>query len=684
MALQPVSFVAWSAALSTAAFTFLPAQELGRPDRENPGDEAIQRFLAADAELVDRDFLDGVTSAAEFEARRPRYREEYLDMLGLAGRDLSTPLEAVVTRTLVHDDVAIDMLHFQSLPGLYVTANLYRPARSDPVVRLPAVLYVCGHSSRGRDGNKTAFQSHGLWFARHGYVCLMVDTLQLGEIAGIHHGTYRERRWWWHSSGYASSAIECLNGIRAIDYLVARDDVDPARIAVTGISGGGAATFWIAAADERVACAVPVSGMADLSSYVGNRVINGHCDCMFLHNTYRWPWTRIAALIAPRPLLFVNSDADAIFPMDANERVIARLERLYSLYGRGDRVDTVVSAGGHAYREDLRRAVYRFINTHLKGDPRDVDDSEVDLVEDARGTAVHPIAPADLRVFPTDADLPADRINDRIDRVMSEFAPAQSPDADGLAAWREARLAALRARPFRALGDRVPPAREVSRGDDGTRWLEGEDGLRFPLERVGTVRGAVAAASVLVIARDDEDSEQAVRRWRERVEARGATLFVVRPRGVGPTRWTRRDPPNYVERSHVLLGRTVDAERVRDVIAACRYLRDAEGLRGVAACGSVAGGVLAAYASLLAPDTITAVEASDVPASHFDANAPAFLAVLRDGFDIPQALGLLAPRELVVDGIGPEFATTLRALYAAAGASTQLHVTLRDGDRRER
>jgi hypothetical protein len=78
---------------------------------------------------------------------------------------------------------------------LYVTANLYRPAKVETGARLPAILYVCGHSGRGRDGNKTAFQSHGIWFARHGYVCLVVDTLQLGEIAGVHHGTYREGHW---------------------------------------------------------------------------------------------------------------------------------------------------------------------------------------------------------------------------------------------------------------------------------------------------------------------------------------------------------------------------------------------------------------------------------------------------------------------------------------------------------
>ena len=208
---------------------------------------------------------------------------------------MKSPLKATITGTLKGDGFVVDMLHYQSMPRLYVTGNLYRPSQVETGQRLPAVFYVCGHSSGGRNGSKAPYQSPGIWFARHGYICLVVDTLQLGEIAAIHHGTYREGRWWWHSRGYTPAGVECLNGIRGIDYLVSRPDVDPERIAVTGISGGGAATFWIAAADERVKVAVPVSGMADLPSYVTNRVINGHCDCMFLYNTFRWPWTRIAA-----------------------------------------------------------------------------------------------------------------------------------------------------------------------------------------------------------------------------------------------------------------------------------------------------------------------------------------------------------------------------------------------------
>src|SRR5262249_56198423 len=132
----------------------------------------------------------------------------------------------------------------------------------------------------------------------------------------------------------------------------------------------------VAAADERVKVAVPVSGMSDLESYVTNKVINGHCDCMFLYNTYGWEWTTIAALVAPRPLLFANSDKDAIFPMDGNRRIIERLRKLYKLYGQPDAVDEYVSSGGHEYRPDLRLAVFKWINgsppahtPHLKHSP---------------------------------------------------------------------------------------------------------------------------------------------------------------------------------------------------------------------------------------------------------------------------------------------------------------------------
>src|SRR5579884_227305 len=265
------------------------------PEKPPPGDAMIERYLQKETERLSQRFLDGAKTRNEWEARKPRLRREYFDMLGLWPLPEKTPLCATITGTVERGEITIEKLHFQSRPGLYVTGNLYRPKASGvsnpPGAKLPAILYVCGHSGRGRDGNKTAFQDHGMWFASNGYICLILDTLQLGEIAGKHHGTYNLGRWWWQARGYTPAGVECWNGIRAIDYLLSRPDVDADRIGVTGISGGGAATFWIAAADERVKVAVPVSGMSDLESYVSHKVINGHCDCMFLVNTYGWNWT---------------------------------------------------------------------------------------------------------------------------------------------------------------------------------------------------------------------------------------------------------------------------------------------------------------------------------------------------------------------------------------------------------
>src|SRR5688572_29472438 len=143
-------------------------------------DAEIRQFLGKRAADLEKSFFDEVKTAADFEKLRPRLREEYLYMLGLSPLPERTPLKPVITGRLEFDAVTVEKLHFQSRPGLYVTANLYlpKPARG----KQPAILYACGHSNMKRDGNKTAYQDHGLWFAAHGYVCLVFDTLQYGEI----------------------------------------------------------------------------------------------------------------------------------------------------------------------------------------------------------------------------------------------------------------------------------------------------------------------------------------------------------------------------------------------------------------------------------------------------------------------------------------------------------------------
>ena len=125
--------------------------------------------------------------------------------------------------------------------------------------------------------------------------------MQLGEIEGIHHGTYREKMWWWNSRGYSSAGAEAWNCIRALDYLQSRKEVDPDRLGVTGRSGGGAYSWWIATLDERIKAAAPVAGITDLQNHVVDGVVEGHCDCMYQVNTYRWDYDHLAAMVAPAP-----------------------------------------------------------------------------------------------------------------------------------------------------------------------------------------------------------------------------------------------------------------------------------------------------------------------------------------------------------------------------------------------
>ena len=572
---------------------------------------AMLQFLKQEALRLDSKFLDGITNRQQWEALRPQLREEYLEMLGLWPLPERTPLEAKVTGVIERDEgFRVEKLHFQSRPKLYVTGNLYLPKDAKAGAKLPAVLYVCGHSGRGRDGNKAAFQHHGMWFATHGYACLVIDTLQLGEIAAIHHGTYRYNRWWWQARGYTPAAVECWNGVRAIDYLQSRPEVDPDRIAVTGISGGGAATFWIAAADERVKVAVPVSGMGDLEDYVGEKVVNGHCDCMFMINTFQWPWTYIAALVAPRPMLFENSGHDTIFPMNGNDRIRARLEKLYGFYtNRTDRLfDIGVTPGGHDDKVELRLMAYRWINRFLKKDDAPVTEPQLPTIDGK-----------DLRAFPD--ELPSDEINTKIDETFVALNARPLPKtANDLPAWRSAKLAELRRIVFGHIPEHGPAIRSI-RGFSAP-WL-----------------------AVL----DESDSTGD---WLSRILPAASIYRVHRPGLQDPA-------PYYIHRSLPLLGQTVDSFHLSGI---SRSIRESRG-QPPKLIGRGQAGIIAAYAAILHTN-VSEVILVDPPMSHRE--GPIFLNILRV-LDIPEALGLLAPRPLTIYTSRREAFEETARIYTLAG-----------------
>ena len=607
-------------------------------DEPTAADRALAAYFRAETEALTRETAAIPESPTEWRARLETDRGRLQDMLGLLPFPDRADLRPVVTGRLEGPGIIVEKLHFQSLPGLYVTANLYRPkTQSGP---LPAVLYVCGHARVFTNGvscgNKTAYQHHGIWFARHGYVCLLVDTLQLGEIEGFHHGTHRLGQWWWNSRGYTPAGVEAWNGIRAIDYLVSRPEVDPARLGVTGRSGGGSYSWTIAALDPRVRVAAPVAGITDLHDHVVDGVVEGHCDCMYFVNTFRWDFARHSALIAPRPLLIVNTDADGIFPLDGVQRIHAATREVYRRLGAPASLGLVIAPGEHKDTQDLQVPVFRWFNRHLKGEDPPIAEAAERL-----------FPPLDLRVF--DA-LPSDQRNTT---AAAWFGPAtrtgsQASDASpDLAAVRE-RLAA---RTF-AGWPRIPSLPETrlaaERREGDLRWTTWtfESQPHVPLELHLLSRGRRTPERLVLHILDEVGWAERQRRLREgglpgcaeELEPGSAVAWFA-PRGIGPGAWTGDERKQVqIRRRFMLLGQTLDGMRVWDILNAVHALTQGR-LREVPvelrASGSLAVDTL--LACLQPMPQVRDARLKELPGSFMD--GPDFLNILQI-LDLPEALRL--------------------------------------------
>jgi cephalosporin-C deacetylase-like acetyl esterase len=616
-------------------------------------DQMLADYFASETAVLAQRCLADIHSLKDWEARRGEYRRQLQEMLGLWPAPERTDLKPVVTGKLEQPEFTVEKLHFQALPELYVTANLYLPKKLEQPA--PAILYVCGHSRVFTNGvscgNKTGYQHHGAWFARNGYVCLVIDTVQLGEIEGHHRGTYADGQWWWNSRGYTPAGVEAWFGIRALDYLCSRPEVDRERIGMTGRSGGGSYTWTVAALDERVKVAAPVAGITDLRNQVVDGSVEHHCDCMFFVNTYRWDFPQVAALIAPRPLLIGNSDKDGLFPLDGVVRLYNQTRRIYQLYGKTNQLGLLITEGPHADTQDLQLPVFRWFNRFLKG--------QNPLIEMA---ATKVFAPEQLRVF---ARLPEDEVNTRIEE---SFVPKAAPPRP-LASPAEARqrqteyLKALREKVFGgwpAESDAVKLELESRSDTDGLRVRA----FSFDSQPQVTLRLWVVQEpkvkkpeKVLLTALDAESWTNAPTKWlwlggatpgviadlRREMETRKMALAVFAPRGVEPAGWQKNTKTaNQVRRRYMLLGQTLDSMRVWDIRRATQAVKALPEFQRtplhVQAKSQM--GVNAAYAALFELE-IQKLKLEGLPATQ--AEGPDYLNVLKVG-DIPQVLEMLGER----------------------------------------
>ncbi|MEX2138127.1 MAG: prolyl oligopeptidase family serine peptidase, partial [Pirellulales bacterium] len=510
---------------------------------------------------------------------------------------------------------------------------------------------------------KVTYQHHGAWFAEHGYVCFIIDSLQLGEIEGIHHGTHRYDMWWWNAVGYTPAGVEAWNCIRALDYLETRPEVDRERMGATGRSGGGAYSWWIAALDDRIKAVAPVAGITDLRNHVVDGVVEGHCDCMFITNSHRWDYANVAALVAPRSLLIANSDSDGIFPLDGVLRVYDKTRNIYKFYNAADKLGLQISPGPHKDTQELQMAAFKFFDRHLRSEERAIDRA-----------ATKQFQPEELKVF---EQLPADQRNTIIHETFTrQFEQPRPPQLDRQ--WNSLRSElddALRTRVFsywpqQAMTTNEPPRVTFTQTHEGVRLTGYEfnvhDGLTLPLFQVELVsRQPPKSVDVELSVVDESEwqnllaalagnigksietyqlppaDESAWKKLRERLEQRD--LFFVAPRNIGPTATKpAAKPQTQLRRRYMLLGESLEGMQVWDVLRAMQTIRTiahrADSTLHVRARGDLAAAAL--YASLREWRWSPAnLELVSPPASH-RTGAP-FFHVLRY-VDMPQVVALAA------------------------------------------
>jgi dienelactone hydrolase len=653
-----------------------------------PDDQALAAYFQTQTAKISASAFSDIHSLADWQARRPALRRQAAEMLGLDPIPVRTDLSPVITGRLEREDFTVENLYFQSRPHLYVTANLYLPKKLSPPV--PAVLYLCGHTqviSNGVSfGNKTAYQHHGIWFARNGYACLVLDTLQWGEILGRHHGTFDEGQWWWNSRGYTPAGVEIWNAIRALDYLSTRPEVDPARLGVTGRSGGGAYSWFLAALDDRVKVIAPVSGLTDLRNYVVDGASDNHCDCMFFINTYRWDYPLLAALCAPRPLLLVNADADSLFPLDGVMRTHDAVKRIYDLYGASKNFGLVIGPGPHKDTQDIQVPVFHWFNSRLL--------RKDDLIATA---AIKMFSPAELKVFDK---IPADQINTTIQDTFVPAAPR--PDVPATPeSWQHMKenwMRALREKCFAGwpLDASLPGVtRILSEKSDGilyeTYEIQSQPDVTLRLYLMRKARGSKPREVILRVAdsslpnsNPNTSAASHAQSFFGRPEDVAALIAQVKkenvahavflPRGIGPTAWG--DNPAYqthVRRRFMLLGQTLDGMRVWDIrraIQALHLLKDyRQSPQTIGADGDM--GVNTLYAALFEPG-IKSLDLHHLPASHLQ--GPDYLNVLKY-LDMPQTAAMAAERcevRLQFDQVeGLDF---LRAMASSPAAHLKLEL----------
>ena len=279
-----------------------------------------------------------------------------------------TPLKPRITGTVERDVFRIENVIFESRPGFLVTANLYVPkGRPGP---MPGVVGSCGHSNNAKA--RDAYQSFGQGLARLGYVCLIFDPIGQGERSQYGHLKEEVRPRIGVSEhllagnqqilvGEFFGAWRAWDGIRALDYLLSRPEVDPRRVGITGCSGGGTMTTWLAGVEPRWTMAAPDCFVTTFLHNMENELPADPEQCPPQALALGLDHSDFLAALAPKPVIILAEERD-FFDVRGAEEAYARLRRLYTLLGAADNVRLAVGPNPHSYNRQAHEAMYEWFN----------------------------------------------------------------------------------------------------------------------------------------------------------------------------------------------------------------------------------------------------------------------------------------------------------------------------------
>ncbi len=382
-----------------AALTFLyhelPAQnelevmQKWRGYRDTP--HALYNYLTqqAFAYLENRKSeVEKIRSLPEWQQRQTWVRKTLLDLIGPFPD--KTPLNAKTVRTVDKGEFKVEHIIFESQPGFYVTSSLFIPNRVTKKSKTPAVIYCSGHSPESY--TSSTYQHVILNLVKKGFVVFAFDPVGQGERLGYYDpetdGSLvgpptREHAFPGAQAFVTGGSLTndmIWDGIRAVDYLLTRQEVAPTRIGITGRSGGGFQSAFIAAIDERIYAAAPenyITNNTRLLQSIGPQ----EAEQNLVHGIVRGlDHADLLEVRAPKPALVLTTTND-FFSIQGARETAQEVSLIYKAYGKPENFTMVEDTGTHASTPKNREAMYAFFQKHLNH-PGNAHDEEVALLSE--------------------------------------------------------------------------------------------------------------------------------------------------------------------------------------------------------------------------------------------------------------------------------------------------------------